>query len=63
MNSKLKKTGKIALIIVTPTVIVLLFLLSLWIYKKYKKKPNKQEAKINIDEIKIENTQSSPPTV
>jgi predicted permease len=39
MNDKLKKTGKIALIVVTPTIIVLIFFISVWIYKRYKKKP------------------------
>jgi len=39
MNDKLKKTGKVALILVTPTIIVLVFFLAVWIYKKYKKKP------------------------
>lgn len=38
MNDKLKKTGKVALILVTPTIIVLIFFISVWIYKRYKKK-------------------------
>lgn len=36
MNSKLKKTGKVALIIFIPTILVLIFFLGTWLYKKYK---------------------------
>ncbi len=38
MGEGLKKTGKIALYIITPTVILLLVLVFIWAYKKYKKK-------------------------
>ena len=51
MNDKLKKTGKIALIVVTPTIIVLIFFISVWIYKRYKKKPSEKTDK---DVLKIE---------
>ena len=51
MNDKLKKTGKIALIVVTPTIIVLIFFISVWMYKRYKKKPSEETDK---DVLKIE---------
>lgn len=38
MGEGLKKTGKIALYIITPTVILLIVLFFIWAYKKYKKK-------------------------
>ena len=38
MGEGLKKTGKIALYIITHTVILLLVLVFIWAYKKYKKK-------------------------
>lgn len=51
MNSKLKKTGKVALILVTPTILVLVFFIGAWLYKKYKKKPNETDG---VTEIKTE---------
>lgn len=38
MGEGIKKTGKIALYIITPTVILVLVLVCIWAYKKYKKK-------------------------
>jgi hypothetical protein len=38
MKEGLKKTGKIALAIIVPTIIVLIFLGCLWLYKRHKKK-------------------------
>jgi peptidoglycan L-alanyl-D-glutamate endopeptidase CwlK len=38
MNPKIKKIGKISLIIITPIVVVALFLLFAWLYKKMKNK-------------------------
>ena len=33
----IKKTGKIALYVLTPTIVLVVVLLGIWIYKKYKK--------------------------
>ena len=38
MGEGLKKTGKVALWIITPTVVLIIVLVCLWAYKKYKKK-------------------------
>lgn len=54
MNSKLKKTAKIGLIIITPTVLVLIFIFSVWIYKKYKKK-SKQKLEETLKKIELQN--------
>lgn len=42
MREGLKKTGKIALYIITPTVILIIVLFCIWAYKKYKKKKEKE---------------------
>ena len=39
----IKKTGKIALYIVTPTILLLIVLVSVWAYKKYKKPKETKE--------------------
>ena len=49
MNSKLKKTGKVALILVTPTILVLIFFISAWLYKKYKKKPIETDKDVSVE--------------
>jgi flagellar basal body-associated protein FliL len=54
MNDKLKKTGKIALIVVTPAIIVLIFFISVWMYKRYKKKPSEKTEETDKDVLKIE---------
>lgn len=59
MGEGLKKTGKIALYIITPTVILLLVLVFIWAYKKYKKK-KAVDTKIVVD--KKESTLSNVAT-
>jgi hypothetical protein len=43
----IKKTGKIALYVVTPTILLLIVLATIWAYKKYKKP--KEETKETSD--------------
>lgn len=50
MGEGLKKTGKIALYIITPTVILLLVLVFIWAYKKYKKKKANVDKKVDKKE-------------
>lgn len=52
MNSKLKKTGKVALIIFIPTILVLIFFLGTWLYKKYKFAELKKTMQLKYSEIK-----------
>jgi hypothetical protein len=44
MNKGLKITGKVALFIVTPTVLLILFFIFTWIYRKYYSKKYTEEA-------------------
>lgn len=44
MSEGLKKTGKIALFIITPTIILIIVLVGIWAYKKYKAKQNTSKA-------------------
>ena len=44
MNKGLKITGKVALFIVTPTVLLILFFIFTWVYRKYYSKKYTEEA-------------------
>ena len=44
MNKSLKITGKVALFIVTPTVLLILFFIFTWVYRKYYSKKYTEEA-------------------
>ena len=54
MSEGLKKTGKVALMIITPTVILIIVIVGMWFYKKYKSNQNK---KSQVNSLKTEGTE------
>lgn len=60
MGEGLKKTGKIALYIITPTVILLIVLFCIWAYKKYKKKNTNASS---VCDVKLIEPESKKDTV